>query len=301
MPDDVALTQGCCIFTDGSKTENNVGASWVAYMNGREITNNSYTLPTHTTVYEAEATALVKAMEYVTNTRGDMPHEISFFTDNQAILHTLSRTKITTYISCRLVRAAREVSEAMNGKISFIWFKGHSGITGNERADYLARNSDMSNFIHTPISMAVIKKRLIHITNQTWDSRWANMKKCRQSRQMITFKPSKDNSKLLLGRGRIFCRTAVALLTGHNNLKYHQFLRHDTDDNYSPICRFCSEELETSHHLMTECKNLARRRKELESPDNPKKGPDTEIYRLGIWKLIIGENNEIGEESIDSE
>ena len=45
----------------------------------------------------------------------------------------------------------------------------------------------------------------------------------------------------------------VEIITGHNNLSYFQF---KVDPDVNPLCRFCEEQNETFHHLITDCPRL---------------------------------------------
>ena len=107
----------------------------------------------------------------------------------------------------------------------------------------------------------------------------------------------------LLKSTRTKCRKIVALVTGHNNLRYHTFKRIVTNNpNFSPCCRKCGELLETSWHLLYECPALDTRRREFEfSPDNPKKGPDLKIVYdrgvyLGLMDLVMLRSDPDGSE-----
>ena len=50
------------------------------------------------------------------------------------------------------------------------------------------------------------------------------------------------------------------ILTGHNNLKYCQYLQGNFYDYW---CRLCEEEIETFIHFVTECPRLRQMRNEI--------------------------------------
>ena len=55
------------IYTDGSKTENGVGSGFVVYHKNERIQMESFSLPTTTTVFQAEVAAIYEAMLYMIN------------------------------------------------------------------------------------------------------------------------------------------------------------------------------------------------------------------------------------------
>ena len=54
----------------------------------------------------------------------------------------------------------------------------------------------------------------------------------------------------LMTTNRSTARTAVQLMTGHNNLRRHRFLMKMEE---SPTCEKCQLEEETAEHFITEC------------------------------------------------
>ena len=141
---------------------------------------------------------------------------------------------------------------------------------------------------HCNPSLTFIKSELLLRLKKEWRKQWENLTDCRQSRAFITFEPSNKERGALTSKGTSRCRKMLALLTGHNNLRYHTLkCRINSEPNYSPCCRFCRTELETSWHLMYICPSKGLKRRDLEySPQNPKKGSDIEEYER--WALTLG-------------
>ena len=52
----------------------------------------------------------------------------------------------------------------------------------------------------------------------------------------------------------------INIITGHNDLLYHQFKQ---DSFINPWCRLCGEEIETFIHFINDCPRLAIKRREI--------------------------------------
>ena len=291
------------VYSDGSKSNTNTGAGWVIYVNNREKTSGNCKLPQYTTVYEAEVLALTSALRIVNGMSIRKSSHVNVYVDNKALLHMLTRTKIIGQLNINLCRAVKTLHDVIGPNLTLNWVKSHSGIGGNCRADTLAKTGAINGqFVDVGMGPNYIKDFLNRKHSEEWNNRWPHTQGCRQSKELIKFTPDKDNERFVLGRGRNFCRTAVALLTGHNNLKYHTFLRNDASDLFSPVCRFCSKELETSQHLLEKCWHFHEKRRSFQyGPQNPKKGPDiAELMdlaeHLGILGLVVATGDDVGDE-----
>ena len=293
------------IYTDGSKVDDKVGLGWLIVRDNFVVSEGSKNLPPHSSVFDAEILALTWSIKdlllYLSNKRA--PSSIGFYIDNQATILTLNKTRLSNDLQIGLVNMAASLTKKYDCQITFNWIKSHNNNTGNETADMLAKNGTRSSDTLTlPHSISHIKSVLRKRTKTEWKNFWKTLPNCRQSKELITYEPNQREAKYVLKKSRTQCRKLVALMTGHNYLRYHLFKQYVNDNpNYSPCCRFCKEQTETSWHLMMECPSLeSKRRSARYSPENPKHGPDIEDFWrqamiMGILELVLSESQCITE------
>ena len=282
------------VFTDGSKIEGRTGLGWAITKNDAILREGYNRLPNYCSVFIAELMAIDQAVRALLELHGEgkLPRgDINFYIDNQAAIKTLNKTKMKGQVPIRVRNTVIDAETVLKTKFSFSWVKGHNDSTGNEFADSLAKQGTLSNdLIQLKPDISHIKSEIKAKVYKEWDREWATLSDCRQSRELITFTAGQNNSNQLLGRGRKDCRRMVALLTGHNMLRYHLFNQYvGTNPNFSPCCRLCKTEVETSWHLMYECPSLESKRREAAfSPEKPKKGPDIDFEGLRRWAKHLG-------------
>ncbi|CAK1580988.1 unnamed protein product [Parnassius mnemosyne] len=158
------------LYTDGSKLEDKVGGAVSVWREGKEILKSTFRLESYCSVYQAELTAILKAL--------DMMCKISKL--KKAIILSDSRSECLTD-SSSLHSLAVEIRERLkelknkDGDIEFYWVKAHIGISGNERADELAKKAALTNkqaaaYDKCPMSFA---KRLTRNSNcMRWQQRY---------------------------------------------------------------------------------------------------------------------------------
>jgi hypothetical protein len=71
-------------------------------------------------------------------------------------------------------------------------------------------------------------------------------------------KPSQSLAADVLSLSRTQIRVVTGLMTGHCNLRKHLHTMGIFKENH--VCRLCSEEEETTFHIVFECEVLAHRR-----------------------------------------
>ena len=238
----------CNVYTDGSKKNDQVGAGVFIQRKDTQHIKESFRLPDHSTVFQAEVAAIREAAKLLQHL--DDLTEIKFFVDSQAALRTFHKGIITsklvyqTILELNLIRAKH---------ILFVWTRAHVGHEGNEQADALAKLGTTASNVLDVLPPAVDSKE--HLTTSLrskWNKEWDSHTECRQSK---LFHPQQDKQiadhvilwdRLKLGR-------YIRAVTGHNNLLYHL---HNMHNIISPICRFCLDAYEEFYHLAYHCPAL---------------------------------------------
>jgi len=159
------------IYTDGFKTEKHVGASMVAVKNCTEIHTETQRLNITCTVFQAELCGIIMAVEWIQSQR-QKTSSYAMNIDSKAALLAIAN-KHTTHpldIATRL-----KTTELRNStSITFHWVKGHVGLKGNERADYLAKIAVSCNttiaYDTIPINQGnwILEEYCIKIWNATY-------------------------------------------------------------------------------------------------------------------------------------
>jgi ribonuclease HI len=131
-------TASATIYTDGSKTENHVGASAVVLKDSKETHMNTARLNSDCTIFQAELYGISMAMELIQSQRKSIP-ACATNVDSKAALLTIANKQKTH----PLATAIREkiINLRHSTSITLHWVKGHAGLKGNERANYLAKTA----------------------------------------------------------------------------------------------------------------------------------------------------------------
>jgi len=133
------VTSTIQIFTDGSQSEQGVGAGVAMFRSGNHIKSLKYRLNNRCTNNQAEQLAIVRALEFTENLQTE---------DKTAIIYTESRMKLDSLknnnIHTFLIKEIRTLTEMgkTHWKIQFCWVKAHVEIQGNELADTLAKEAE---------------------------------------------------------------------------------------------------------------------------------------------------------------
>ena len=233
------------VFTDGSKSDFGVGSAFRILRGNAVYREESFTLPSYTTVFQAEIHAILKAAESMLMLPGDL--RINFFVDSQAALRALCSNEVTS----KLVKTAlMNLYELVNVK-DFVWIKSHSGNEHNDAVDQLAKDASLLSDPSENIcpSRNFVRNLVIEKLRLLWDEQWREYPKARQSKIFYTRQDAKRAKEACKLSRRKLSRL-IRIVSGHNGLLYHQ---HNIENSIDPTCRYCESEIESFHHFLLSC------------------------------------------------
>ena len=227
------------IFTDGSKSEEGVGCAVIF-----EKKPYLFKLPDYASIFTAELTAIVQALDLVFNSDSS---SFVIYSDSMSAL-----TSLNEYNSFHpLIQKAQEwlfrISVRLKS-VRFCWVPAHVGIQGNEDADRNAQLATVSfDAFITRVPHSDLKLPIRAFILDKWQERWssphlANNRKYFAIRDSISQWSSSNNSnrhvEVILTRLRI----------GHTRLT-HKFL---LEGSSAPECAHC-DEVQTVEHILVHC------------------------------------------------
>ena len=149
-------------FMYGSKQDHKVGfALATAYL------NYSSRLPDNLSIFTAEATALLAAVQVCVRQKRN---NVIICSDSKLVLQAFSNTYSQTHnIISRIQECIPETQQ-----ISFLWIPGHAGIPGNEKADNLAKealNKPERLNVKYPVDdcKAILQQHIQQLRQKTWN------------------------------------------------------------------------------------------------------------------------------------
>ena len=235
------------IYTDGSKmSENRVGAAYVFYEVHKKVQEEKFRLPAHSTVFQAEIKAILEAAAALNDT--PKYKFVRFFVDSQAAIKALQAREITSKL---VLNTVNELNKAgINRNIMLNWTKAHTGTTGNEMADSLAKQGGKLELIEdVAIPKIELTGKIKEFFNTLWENEWAEYKGAPMTKCFYS-KPDDIQSKYVIKLGRLDLSRFIKIITGHNGLFY---FKSRIDKEINAVCRFCLLADETFYHLATEC------------------------------------------------
>ena len=272
------------IYTDGSKTEDNVGAGMVVYRNGSEIFSKSMKLNHQCTVFQAEIQGVQMAVNWIKyNWKQGTKYVINV--DSQAALKAITTTKST---NPAVIQIRVGLYTLNPNQVTFHWIRGHTGHHGNERADYLAKvESRWHNTVeYDKLPLSLCKQKLAVYYKNLWNKLYISSPKAIHTKLFFPDVHCRQKTNIL----PTFILTQF--LTNHG--KFLQYL-HRIGKTISPVCP-CEEDNQTAIHLLTRCRLLdTTRPRYLQNATyhlyrvliNPK----TASFILQIYETISQQNN----------
>ena len=179
---------------------------------------------------------------------------VDVHTDSQAALNALSGSVV---YSRHVKETILKITEAQRTfRIKLQWIKGHADHTGNEVADYLAKEGNGKSVMGPepviPLPYNQVKKAINREFLSKWQKKWEELPGLEHSKLMMGEIDDKIG-KVLVQRSREDLQLLAQIMTGHCLLGRH--MSHWRD--ISCICRLCGEGQESPIHLLEECPALA--------------------------------------------
>ena len=240
-------------FTDGSKLDKTVGAGYVIYRENAILAEESLHLGEHSTVFQAEVTAVHQAANTLLE-EGTSNHKIVIFCDCQAALLAIDSCKLKSLTTLQAVTTLNRLGAAND--LILKWIPAHTGYEGNEHADMLAKRGSGGES-STPLSLPtpqIIWKTSIHdLSKRKMNTKWASQPTCPIK---ITWRNKFAYGLAKLDRRDL--RVATQILSGHAAVNYH--LHKYKPQTISKMCPYCLEEDESINHFIGKCPQWSAQR-----------------------------------------
>ena len=229
------------VFTDGSKSDAGVGFSAVFPSFSRGCS-----LPAVASVFTAEISAVVLALQIIFK----LPvASFTIFSDSLSVLSAL-RSCVSSVPP--LVLSALEWLYLLGNRgyrVEFCWVPGHVGVTGNERADVLAREAAARAVVPCPVPYRDVLPAIRVAVLARWQDRWDALRVTSKMGE-ITTGVSRPWSYVAV-RDRRHQTVLVRLRIGHTRLTHGYLMSGD----HQPFCDDCLVPLSV-RHLLVECPSL---------------------------------------------
>ena len=224
------------IYTDGSKSRDGVGCAVVC-----EGESYIKKLPDSSSVFSAEATAVIEALQLANKKKFKSS---VIYSDSRSVLEALKKYNPLH----PLIQKAQEWLFHLSVRrkvVKFCWIPGHIGLEGNELADREAKDAASSGALIKKVphlDMRPVIKSYIH---EKWRQRWSspfllNNRKYRRIRDDVGYWSSGFNAnrryEVILTRLRI----------GHTRMTHNYIM----EGSSAPVCAHCGTSLSIEHVLV---------------------------------------------------
>ena len=226
------------LYTDGSKKGTSVSSAVICKK--YEV---SARIPDKASVYTAEINAILLALDIITASNRK---KFIIFSDSLSVLQALDSGKTDHPF---LLKAITQLTELHQNQynIVFCWVPSHMGLSGNDRADLVAKQALTLPITETPIPYSDLRQYISQYIRQLWQDSWSVC----TSNKLYAIQPELGywhTSDLPRKDQIIFNRCRI----GHSRLTHSWLLKGDP----IPECVFCACPL-TIKHLLLDCSDLA--------------------------------------------
>ena len=235
------------IYTDGSKSE--FGTSSSVFVPTFQF-QLSVRISNYSSVFTAELFAIVNALSWVSKSGH---RENIICTDSLSSLHAISAMNCSSHYFVKQILLSLQCLSNECISVAFLWVPGHSGIRGNEHADWLAKLSTTQTMSNNLLPRSVIMESIV------MEATKEEMRQVIKSNCVEQWKAHFQNAlsgaqyKLLFKEvcstvsTTNFSQVLFRIWTGHCRLNYHLFrLQLHNSGN----CNYCDERETTMHYIM---------------------------------------------------
>ena len=234
------------LYTDGSKSHEGVGFG--VYCNDENIMVSSR-INKSSSIYTAELLAIAEAVKLL-----DSHDSITIFTDSLSSLQGLQDTRSSHPIINEIQNIIIS-NQARGREVKLCWTPSHVAITGNEKADSLAKQAILNENIinhkvpHTDVT-SYIKMKII----KDWKISWENLLPLRNKLRRIKPKIEEWPSNFVRRRKLevILCRLRI----GHTRVTHRHYMSGAGEN----LCEHCGDIPLTVDHLLRECPQYSTKR-----------------------------------------
>lgn len=147
------------VYTDGSRTEEGLSTG-IGIVCDEEENGHYASLPKKCSIFTAEAFAIKTALDKLLISYDNKEYNyknIIIFSDCQSVLKALNKNTLSIYHNRYILEARNlywKLEKNHNINIIIIWIPSHRGFTGNELADYLAKQGTTEEeniYIEVPV------------------------------------------------------------------------------------------------------------------------------------------------------
>ena len=212
-------------YCDGSKHSNdNTGYGLCIFLTEDNVTEEFDSLQPFNSVYQSEAFAITRVVTILAEFN-TLDKQIEIFSDSQSVLKSLknSDSDSKTIIKCH--HAINRLGRY--NKITLNWIPGHEGYQGNVRADVLANQGAEKNeptASSPPVPHSYHRRIIAQHCKNTQIRRWYSNNISEICHEMLDplLEEKVVMKKAITSLPTSIIKIIIQMITGHNNLSYHQ-------------------------------------------------------------------------------
>jgi hypothetical protein len=258
------------VYSDGSKTEEGVGAGVAGFYMGRRIFAKSFGLGAQAEAYDGEVLALARgaqeALSFI-NSQSDFDSIVSpisnihFFTDNSSALFCIQNPGMCVAGQFSVIEFLKQVTSFLGmsntHRVSVEWIPGHHDIYGNEVADDFAKQGNLlPSCLSFQATVSYRRRAMKEEALECWKGLWQNNPISHRSlyHPADRFSPSLIPSWQMRHLPRQLFGLVLQCRTGHAFMGEY-YVRHNITDE--PANCPCDAEFQTREHILFECPRYA--------------------------------------------